>query len=268
MKKFTSGRMLKFHTGNGFTLIELLIVIAIIAILAAMLLPVLERAKQQAQMSTCLSNLKQIGVAVHMYLNDYNEYWYPSLRGLTISGQGAGSGWRMCWITLGFLDTLVQKGYLKGEFIWCTVPACEHFNGTCSDGTPNWWLYTTTGAVNCPCIDPYQRFNLSAYNRSTYAYSSQVDFGYNPKLPNIAKKLGRVQRPGETIMFYESRYGELDMNVSQAQTEFIQIFQPAPYYNGSAGRHMQIELVNALFVDGHAKAVGKQEYVDGLAYNP
>lgn len=58
------------------------------------------------------------------------------------------------------------------------------------------------------------------------------------------------------------------MNVSQAQTEFIQIFQPAPYYSGSAGRHMQIELVNALFVDGHAKTVGKQEYVDGLAYNP
>jgi prepilin-type processing-associated H-X9-DG protein len=122
--------------------------------------------------------------------------------------------------------------------------------------------------VNCPCLDPYQRWNLSAYNRSTYAYSSQVDFGYNAKLPVTAIKLSRVQRPANTIMFCEARYGELNMNVSGAQTEFIQIFQPAPYYNGSAGRHMQIRFVNAVYVDGHAKAVGKDEYIDGLAYTP
>jgi len=68
---------------KGFTLIELLVVIAIITILAAMLLPALTRARQLALMSTCLSNLKQIGVAVHMYINDYNEYWYPRFRGFT-----------------------------------------------------------------------------------------------------------------------------------------------------------------------------------------
>ncbi len=251
-----------------FYFIELLVVIAIIAILAAMMLPALERAKQQAQMSTCLSNLKQIGMAVHMYLNNYNEYWYPSQRGLTISGQGSDSGWQMCWIMVGFLETLCKKGYLQGEIIYCTVPGREHYSGTCSDGTPNWWIYNSKGAVNCPCIDPYQRYNLSAYDRSSYAYSNQNDFGYNAKLPLVAKKLGRVTSPGETIMFCEARYGQLNLNPTQAASEFPQIFLQAPYYSGAAGRHMQIELVNAVFVDGHAKAVNKDEYIRGLAYTP
>jgi len=58
---------------KGFTLIELLVVIAIIAILAAMLLPVLSRAREQARRGVCLSNLKQIGTSLHMYAQDYEE---------------------------------------------------------------------------------------------------------------------------------------------------------------------------------------------------
>jgi len=60
----------------GFTLIELLIVIAIIGILAALLLPALARAKQKGQQSVCLSNLKQIGIAFGIYLNDNNDHFF------------------------------------------------------------------------------------------------------------------------------------------------------------------------------------------------
>src|SRR5437763_1318002 len=58
---------------SAFTLIELLVVIAIIAILAAILFPVFAQAREQARQTVCISNTRQIGMAVQMYLEDYNE---------------------------------------------------------------------------------------------------------------------------------------------------------------------------------------------------
>ncbi|MDQ2686596.1 MAG: DUF1559 domain-containing protein [Armatimonadota bacterium] len=63
---------------SAFTLIELLVVIAIIAILAAVLFPVFAQAREKARQAACLSNMKQIGLAIEMYKDDFDQYYPPS----------------------------------------------------------------------------------------------------------------------------------------------------------------------------------------------
>src|SRR5438094_9941222 len=84
---------------RGFTLIELLVVIAIIAILAAILFPVFAQAREAARKTTCLSNEKQIGMGVLMYIQDYDEQfpnagacWWDAI---SVSHNRGPSGFRL-----------------------------------------------------------------------------------------------------------------------------------------------------------------------------
>ena len=83
---------------RGFTLIELLVVIAIIAILAAILFPVFARAREKARQTSCLSNLKQTGLALMMYAQDYDERFFRSTWAQSREDDGAGAHgfWANC----------------------------------------------------------------------------------------------------------------------------------------------------------------------------
>ncbi len=81
---------------RGFTLIELLVVIAIIAILAAMLFPVFAKAREKARQTACLAHLKQIGTAVLMYAQDYDEM-YPINYQDAASGPGTAAQIPLTW---------------------------------------------------------------------------------------------------------------------------------------------------------------------------
>jgi prepilin-type N-terminal cleavage/methylation domain-containing protein/prepilin-type processing-associated H-X9-DG protein len=105
---------MKIKLKRGFTLIELLVVVAIIAILAAMLLPALAKAKERANRAVCLSNLRQWGLALGMYLDDNNQV-FPDFA-IPSSTPGAPSGYSQDKVNWTDLTAFATAGY--GNSAW------------------------------------------------------------------------------------------------------------------------------------------------------
>lgn len=114
-------RWRKARRGTAFTLIELLVVIAIVAILAAMLLPALAKAKAKAQAANCMGNLRQIGVATTMYLDDSKDKIPYGLIRLN-------SGYDISWDDLlnGYLGGTMGNSTNAGSAFTSLVPGKQH----------------------------------------------------------------------------------------------------------------------------------------------
>lgn len=100
--------MKKGSRKQGFTLIELLVVIAIIAILAAILFPVFAKAREKARQAACLSNMKQMGLGLMMYVQDYDDTFPPYI------------GWNATesWILNGHFKIDPGSGTLNNHWTW------------------------------------------------------------------------------------------------------------------------------------------------------
>ena len=118
------------HCKLAFTLVELLVVIAIIAILAAILFPVFARARENARRSSCSSNLKQIGLGILQYTQDYDERYPPSRT------EGPTNNDKVTWQAL-------TQPYVKSTQLY----ACPSNTDNASNVA-----YTPNAAANIPAI--------------------------------------------------------------------------------------------------------------------
>ena len=181
---------------NAFTLIELLVTIAIIAILAAILFPVFARARENARRSSCLSNMKQIGLGMMMYTQDYDEryplpMWEdPSTYTSTASGSSGHTFIK---------QSPVNPGTPAGKYEFSPGSGFGHYYG---------WM-----DFIFPYVKSVQLFTCPSYSVrvSSQQRSSTPSYGYNGSISNLKPypsqpplPLSAIKRPAETILIIES----------------------------------------------------------------
>lgn len=139
---------------RAFTLIELLVVIAIIAILAAILFPVFARAKEAGKKTVCMSNLRQTGNAVQLYLNDYDDA-YPQTKGNnTASPQIDDMDGSIEEPDTGSMFTMILP-YVKGGEVSDTAMLAQKLYTCPSDPNPNDPTCPTTVNPGGPAVNSY-----------------------------------------------------------------------------------------------------------------
>ena len=153
------------NRASAFTLIELLVVIAIIAILAAILFPVFAQARAKARQAACLSNLKQVGTAVLMYIQDSDDTYPPSQTPLP--SPPAPAGGVISWPTIVY-------PYVKNEGVF-VCPDGE-------DSVKNVQLSVTTSAQYCGITTANTRFSPAATGDGStkgYGLVNALSYGRN-----------------------------------------------------------------------------------------
>ncbi|WP_395140072.1 prepilin-type N-terminal cleavage/methylation domain-containing protein [Armatimonas sp.] len=167
---------------HAFTLIELLVVIAIIAILAAILFPVFAQAREKARQTSCLSNTKQLATSLLMYLQDYDETFYPHVTERT--APAATPDTALARAPFSYKNKL--EPYIKNTQIFkCpSAPAWP---------TPTVGAWFTTDYGN-----NHNEANLVGASQQAW-YSANPDFGFN-ELTSLAS----LDRPAEFIAIAEA----------------------------------------------------------------
>ncbi len=243
---------------RAFTLIELLVVIAIIALLAAILFPVFSRARESARRSSCASNMKQIGLGMMQYAQDYDEM-FPIDRHPTTACYSAATGsvgCTPCSAAPSMTPTSCIRPFWT-EMIFPYVKSAQIFNDPAGvnnyfDGCTFLTGTSATGGAGKSCT---QQFGTSFSQPWIYAGPSEsavdtrgryyvgregVQYGYVQQIGQSAANLNLsiIAYPSEKMLLAESSYYRIDL--------------PSRSYCGNMmARHF--EGVNVAYVDGHVK---------------
>ena len=221
---------------RGFTLIELLVVIAIIAILAAILFPVFARAREKARQSSCTSNLKQIGTALMMYVQDYDEVFMDQLMGRDTNDPTKYRAW----------TATVMPYVANGQVVVC--PSARGWTSANMGGSGV--IQGGYGAAR----------EVLGYNGSLGYTDDPAGWGTDPNkdAPGYGQPLAEMDAPAEVIVVIDATYWncqrsfwERTDNASTPTAALAQKYNNA-YYTVDSRHNGQ---ANAAFADGHVKSL-------------
>jgi prepilin-type N-terminal cleavage/methylation domain-containing protein/prepilin-type processing-associated H-X9-DG protein len=184
---------------QGFTLIELLVVIAIIAILAAILMPVFAQAREKARQTSCLSNFKQVGTGMMMYVQDYDES-YPVSR--LSDGTGVFSSWK--YGILPYVKNL--QVYTCPSNLAAICPSNQFINPAA------WWASSCMDEtwILCHPSSPYRQGSPRCPGLNGPWFSRGYTLNGGVFLSTPAPALAQLDKPAETIWLQDGRNVEPD----------------------------------------------------------